>query len=179
MGLDIGVYTRVKKVDVPEDVECIHEWIDDQEQKLTHLYANKHFPSHFEESGAFEYEEYRHIFCRAYSGWSNLRDSLAKAVGYEKITEQDCWERQWDFENAKIRPYQSKVFSVSEGVLHELINFSDCEGVIKHDYCVKIYNDLVNHVDTEKLNEYDLKHYYQLVEGFRFAAENNGVIDFH
>lgn len=179
MGLDISVYTNVKMVESPEDVECIYEWIDEQEGNLTHLFANPSFPNHFEESGAYSYESRKSVLSRSYSGWGNLRDVLAKAAGYSTITEQECWERQWDFEHTKTRPYQWKAFSVSEGPLHELINFSDCEGVIKHAYCIKIYDDLVNHIDTEKLDECGLRSYHQLVEGFKFAAENQGVVDFH
>lgn len=178
MGLCLTVYTEVELVKDSEDVECPWEWIDEQDNssRLTYLHANPHFPKHFNSSGVYSFKESKTILSRSYSGWSNLRDILAKACDYPPITLVECVARGWDYEEAKIRPYQSKVFYELEGLLHELINFSDCEGTIGAELCKKIHRDLC---DVGYIEEaIDIDAFNNLVTGFALAVDNNGVVGF-
>lgn len=191
MGLDIRVYTKVKLVqEQTEDIECLWEWIEKRKDEvyesqgcevlpyLTVLHSNENFPNHFNKSGAYSYEESDNIFSRAYSAWSRTRNELAKAVGYDEITYEECEEFGFDYNHANHLPYQYKAWTQNEGILHELLYFSDCEGTICNEYCKKIYEDL-KIVDVTKFeNNIELNVYYKLLEGFKFAAENEGVVDF-
>jgi len=101
---------------------------------------------------------------------------LAKNVGYEPITPDevpDDWD-EYTKQSFLLRPYQSRVFNVEEGTLFELINFSDCEGVINTTVCKKIYSDLqlVDHLELE-LRDQELL--YKLLEAFKLGSDEGFV----
>ncbi len=200
MGLGITVFTEVKLVqDKTEDIECLYEWAEEKEDELnetfdvkqgltpqvslTVLEVNPHFPKQSKTlcDGVYEYKKSERVLSRAYSGWSNVREELAKASGYLplELTDEDK-ESLGTYEVCSLasRPHQAQVYQQTEGILWELINFSDCEGIINNVCCKKIYKDLGENVDVNKLTEYGLRAYNELLEGFKIANDENGVMRF-
>lgn len=181
MGLDIRVYTNVKLVN--SDFDDYEDHVDNcEEGNLTVLQPNEAFPLQGDGliEGAYSYEKCEHILSRSYSGWSILRDELAFAVGYTPITEFDLLGKGYDTyqkEYILMRPYQAKAFTYKEGLLNEILNFSDCEGIINNRCCKKIYDDLLK-VDKNLLADYSLNTYTSLVEGFKLASTEEGVVQF-
>ena len=184
MGLDIRGYSKVKLIEGSDDeaIECKYEWADGLSggswDVCTIPYLNEDFPKHSEGlvSGVYTYYSCEDGGRRSYSGWSNFREVLAKNVGYEPITPDevpDDWD-EYTKQSFLLRPYQSRVFNVEEGTLFELINFSDCEGVINTTVCKKIYSDLqlVDHLELE-LRDQELL--YKLLEAFKLGSDEGFV----
>ena len=184
MGLDIRGYSKVKLIEGSDDesIECKYEWADELSggswDVCTIPYLNEDFPKHSEDlvEGVYTFEDHAEGGSRSYSGWSNFREVLAKNVGYEPITLDevpDDWD-EYTKRSFLLNPHQSRVFNVKEGPLFELINFSDCEGVINTTTCKKIYNDLelVDHLDLEQRDQELL---YKLLEAFKLGSDDGFV----
>lgn len=105
-------------------------------------------------------------FSGAYSRYSRFREHLAMLAGYPghatdffgfKYT-QGCWDSPW-------------------GPFWELINFSDCEGVIGTDACVKLAADFKEFQDgADKAVGEFLGHYNSFRRAFEYASEEGCVV---
>lgn len=183
MGLSISGYSKVKLIEVStsDNIECKYEWMEDNNIESGVVpYLNCDFPSHCTglEDGVYTYEDCVDGGRRSYSGWSNFREVLAKNVGYTPITEDEIpsgWD-EYTKRNFLLNPHQSRAFNVKGGILYELINFSDCEGVINTEMCKKIYNDL-QLVDRFKLEDRDQELLYKLIQAFE-AGSDGGFVTF-
>ena len=61
----------------------------------------------------------------------------------------------------------------------EMIWFSDCEGGFDTDICKKLYNDFKSHVYIiEKIenDNYFKEFYFKVMELFKLASENDGIV---
>ena len=203
MGLDITAYSEVKLLqEKNEDIECLYTWSDDFEEEYSDAYPttvlsiNESFPRQSEGlvEGVYMYSSYDDTSFRcSYSGWSEIRNFLAKACGYKKIsvteislvnpTILDIDSSYWRDSVEKL-PYQHAAFNGKPtDRLHYLLNFSDCEGVINNRCCKTILEDLLWLKEKDKenpcLEDYTLSKLNQLISVFGFAANNNGVVEFH
>lgn len=70
---------------------------------------------------------------RAYSGHSHFRETLAQLVGYPKGGRGTAYAEHY--------PHQAGACEAQSGPFHELIVFSDCEGVIGLDAIKKLAAD--------------------------------------
>lgn len=170
MGLDVRSYHNVEFVcDVPEGVDCQVSWLEENFDYDTHtlVWCNNSFIRQFEglKQGIYKYSKTSVTdYPRwSYSGYNNFRDILAKSVGYFNAV--DCWRKvdESGFEN---------------NVLSDLICFSDCEGIFSTKSC-KIINKDLNQVDFSFFTEEDyyLRQLKLLIEVFKNAAENNGIVE--
>lgn len=181
MGLDIRLYTEVKLAESKDKIT--HEdgmwgYVEDLECEvnLVVLQGNEHFKNHFMGAdGVYYYKDHHTVISMSYGGYSRFRNALAKAAGYEKATRAELYDAGMD-DNYPLL-YQAKVWCQSGGVLWELINFSDCEGVIDHSTCKKIYGDL-QMLDIALIEENYLSKYYDLMSACKVASESNGVLVF-
>lgn len=151
MGLDIYAMKNIKRIsDYPED--------DDYDYDHDHLSPNEYFNVHGEITNGIYSGEGRESFrAGSYSGYNGWRNRLAKLAGYGSF-EEAC--------------------STPEGPFVELINFSDCEGVICSEVSAKLYNDFLNnHIFAkEKMEKYDLETYEDFMNGFAIAKENGCLV---
>lgn len=182
MGLDIRGYSRVRLIEVStsDNIECKYEWMDDNNIDGVIPYLNLDFLSHCVglQDGVYTYDTCESGGSRSYSGWSNFREVLAKSVGYVPMSVKDVPNDWSEYEKTGflLRPHQARVFNVEEGTLFELINFSDCEGVINTEMCKKIYKDLQS-VDHLELDERDQWLLYKLIQAFK-AGSDDGFVTF-
>lgn len=169
MGLDISAYSNIKLLEnVPlsadgDPVDERGELLD----KYFQPYVNTHYPSHAEElksQAIYGYEEGFSFRTGSYGGYNAWRDKLAQLAGY-KSAEAVC-------ANPDLK-----------GAFVELINFSDCEGVIGFSLSVKLskdFTDFDNQASTFAQNDggdfYRL--YQECHKAFELAAQN-GAVEFH
>ena len=184
MGLDITAYGKVKFVECSDsdEIECKWAWGEDKGLgDFTVTFINEYFPLHSEGllSGVYTYDDCVYGGSWGYSRWSNFRNELARIAGYTPMTEEDSPE-EWDNytkSNFLSNPYQARVFNVEGGTLFELINFSDCDGVINTTVCKKIYKDLLS-VTPEFEFPHQQNQFKSLLSAFKLASEEEGFVTF-
>ena len=153
MGLDITAYSDITLVDEAEDGE----------EGVAFLYANRDFPNHNEGiEGYYRYGSEYDFRAGSYSGYNEWRRQLARLAGY--ASDRAVWE-QPDL----------------EGPFVELINFSDCEGVIGPKLCAKLAKDFADFQDAADSVE-DGLFFTELFNHWRTAFEigaDGGAVQFH
>lgn len=193
MGLDITAYKNVKLVESPEFDEdgdithpengvkiygsgAEHPWVQADDLEVGQVY---------------EYEGRLSGYRSPYSTYSTLRDELARIAGYEEYKNLDGY-RDGRFYAARV--IHEWVENDKQGLLAELIFFSDCDGEIGTKTCRKILADLMHvqklndvcKVNVGKLQYQDKKPLDprnerlldDLVETFVYAAQD-GFVRFH
>lgn len=167
MGLDISYYSKIVPStsamyeDLNTDVYPIYEQPGFEYQ----LGSLKEFQE-FSLSDETDCDSFR---AGSYGGYNGWRRNLAIMAGYNSDSEVWYdWENE--LERVKITGDKMKPF-------YELINFSDCEGVICSEISKKLYDDFlafdekakVYSVDNEYGGFYNL--YQQWKECFRVASD--------
>lgn len=155
MGLHINAYS-----------DCIK--LDDNSEENYLGYPN------------IEYLEYRpqsscdfDFSAGSYSGYNDFREKLAKFAGYPEIDYTDYFQRT--VKSAAAYCWQI----ASEGPFYEIINFSDCEGIINAEKSKKLYEDFSLNLDKAELyfDSWDITIYKNFMYAFELAS-NNGYVEF-
>lgn len=182
MGLDISAYSNIKVLGTADEYD---ESLEDSNE-FRQEFINPHFPHasvgyegefvQWIETSDTESTSFR---AGSYSGYGLFRSSLAdEFLGttdlYMDSPHRGTANGDWE----KVHASEGKPF-------YELINFSDCEGVIIGPACTKLYNDFVTHREAyvNSLDETDhqwgfVKRYDDWTEAFRLASQN-GLVSFH
>ena len=173
MGLDTSWYRGLKKRDdVIFDGEGEPTNVDD----YCRPYVNSYFPKqadNIEDRAIYEYEtsgdDGWHGGYGRYSGWRNW---LAKIAGYPEGTYEQ-YGKDWP-------SHCVECWNGKKGPFSELINFSDCEGVIGPKTSAKLAKDFARFDDKAKADgdEYQYAAYCSFRKAFEEAA-NNGCVSFH
>ena len=156
MGLDITAYSNIKKetkrenIDVDEAYE--HNWTDFYIHNQQDLYQH----IDVDDSYFYSYEDTEHMRAGSYGGynsWRNLLRQLASSLPLDK-------DGYYPF--------------------YELINYSDCEGVIGTMCSTKLAKDFNDYEEQacSHLEGYNLTKYYEWKKMFELAS-NNGAVKFH
>lgn len=179
MGLDITAYRQVKKEDVVlnENGEPIDPSTKDYRYDLARVRANSDFPSRAEgiEDGHYSYEA-SHGFCAgSYSGYNWWRNELAKFAGYPATA--------YIKYGSETMRHDAGAWAATSGPFYELINFSDCEGVIGPVVAKKLAQDFADFADRAMAYQPDIRgdwyaRYLEWQTAFLMAADN-GFVDFH
>lgn len=179
MGLDIGYYSNVclsdKDDENYDDYAAITYNATCFEYQLGSLKINQRYD-------LTEKSEYDSFRAGSYSGYNWWREQLSIMAGYESANEV------WENNNLNTRYLKLNEINGEENVFGpfvELINFSDCEGVIGPEISKKLYKDFVDF--DEKAKEYkmdkDYENYFytkycEWKEAFRVASDG-GLVHFH
>jgi len=161
MGLDISGYSNIKKLEceVDEDGKPIGvDWND-----YCRMYINSDWSERADdiENGNYSFESEHGFRAGSYSGYNAWRSQLAILAGFEDAGE--AWEHE-----------------VEDYPFHDLINFSDCEGVIGSVTCKKLLADFI--AFDAKAKETDDLYFYERYKEWTRAMElgaNNGAVQFH
>ena len=153
MGLDISAYSRLS------DPRPLGE-DDECGANETRFYINDAFPGRagdIKEKTAYQFGESFGFRAGSYSGYNAWRSMLARMVGDDGESET--------------------------GPFVELINFSDCEGVIAGPAAVKLAKDFADHDDKAKNglgdeHEWFYAKYKEWRKAFDLAADG-GAVSFH
>lgn len=177
MGLDIGAMSNlVRREDLfhDEDWQVVNQH---GEVQVGDFYVASVIEVFADAAGdiktgdVFEYGEYLHVRAGSYGGYSRWRLMLCNmALGVDPDV---VWNHPENFK---------------EGPFFNLINFSDCEGVIGTETCKALYQDFLHHYPAAVAyasrlpedfgGEYWLDKYKEWMEAFELAS-NDGCVDFH
>lgn len=176
MGLDITAYRKLERVEHPvftPDGQDLADW-DTQ----VRAYVNNDFPGRADpivHGVVYTYAERFSFRAGSYGGYNQWRDQLARYAGW-LLGAPGCWNHcagkpGYDHHDAT-EPFK------------ELINFSDCEGIIGTYAAQKLLNDFRN--EQEKITQqainngedYFVELYRHWMRACEFAADG-GMIDFH
>ena len=179
MGLDIGAMSNIV---LREDLTKNEDW--DVVSRETgervdghNFYVASVIDEFSDQAGpirngdVFEYDEYMHVRAGSYGGYNRWRRMLCNmALGVEP---EVVWNNPTNFETA---PF------------FDLINFSDCEGVLCTEACQGLYEDFRNPLPAATAyasrlpgdwdGEYWLDKYKEWMEAFELASKD-GCVDFH
>lgn len=170
MGLDITAYRQLKKVDQSKVVRDEEGYLDytapDQDNYIT-LYTNDHFPQHgadIDSQAVYESNDSYGFRAGSYGGYSSWRNRLAELAGYDPIEDR----------------HDKGAWATDGGPFWELINFSDCEGVIGAAVSKKLLVDFLAFDAAAKTHggEYFYEVYREFTKGLTFAADD-GALQFH
>jgi hypothetical protein len=166
MGLDITAYKQLTKVGQNETGEYVDENFDDGKWECRLVnFTEKQFPGRTEglEQGAvYSYGDEFDFHAGSYGCYNAWRNELAMLAG---------------FVNA------AAVWALPDGVsglFVELINFSDCEGVIGYKVAAKLAKDFADFEAkaATHADEYFRQQYAAWARAFAMAAQN-GAVEFH
>jgi hypothetical protein len=166
MGLDITAHEKLAFIPVEseEQLERLQHDYEYGENGVMKIYVNPDFPAQADnlaDGGFYRTEGESWAFrAGAYSAYNRWREDLAKLVG---TTPERVWEGK--------RP----------GPFVELINFSDCEGVIGSDTSAKLARDFQEYAERA-LDHNAEQGWLQVYKHFRKAFEmaaKGGCVRFH
>jgi hypothetical protein len=177
MGLDIAAYANLKKLNCAfnEDGEPIDPATLEPLEDAVQFHVNPHFPGReapLEDGAAYLAEEGEGFRAGSYGGYNHWREGLAALAGYP-LTEREVY-------GTTIFSHDAGAWSVDSGPFHELINFSDCEGVIGSVVSAKLAKDFADFQDRAD-SHMDVgwrELYTQWRHAFEMAA-NGGAVSFH
>lgn len=161
MGLDITAYSQLKDTGRPFD------WDTDEGKALI---SNNHqdFAKRcveFTPGNAFEYDGELHAPIGSYSAYGAWREQLAKLAGYQPVT-------------GGTRPYSERAWAATEGPFWELINFTDCDGVLGTAVCQKLAKEFADYEASARLlgDEDFLYTYLQFKAAVELASDGGAVV---
>ena len=162
MGLYIIAVNKIKKIaNFSENWENL---VDIDDKKLIRVKINNLFSSHDHlESGIYVYEgEEMELSCGAYSSYSNFRNTLSNIA--HNIDSTEIWNNYEMFKGE---------------AFYELINFSDCDGVIGPTSSTRLLSDFKRYKeDFFKIsNEWDCEYYEDWIKILEIAS-NDGMLVF-
>ena len=161
MGLDITAYSQLKDTGRPFDWD-----VDEGNASIPHNHQD--FAQRcveFAPGNAFEYEDALHACVGAYSYYGAWREKLAKLAGYSPIVRLT-------------RPYSSGAWAATEGSFWELIDFTDCDGVLGTAVCQKLTKDFATYEERARHlgDEGFLYTYLQFKAAVEWASDGGAVV---
>lgn len=172
MGLDATWYRGLKKRD---DVVFDGDGEPTNVDRYFRPYANPDFPGRegsLDHKAVYEYEGAGDAWSGAYSRYSRWREWLAKVAGYPLLSYKEYGRDQ--------PSYCVACWNGASGPFSELINFSDCEGVIGPEIAAKLAKDFEAFDGIAKSS--DEEDFYARYQAWRTAFEQaalNGAVAFH
>jgi hypothetical protein len=156
MGLDISAF---RKVEPAPDVD-----LDKEEGPYCWLYANTAFPGREAPltTGVHKYEDTMGFAAGAYSSYNRWREDLAKLVGYPAVPYHHGYKPDE-------MSHAAGAWLQAGGPFWELINFSDCEGVIGHLHSGKLAVEFGQY--QEQADKHESANFRELYALFRSAFE--------
>lgn len=175
MGVDITAYSGLDRLDCVFDAdgepidpgtkeELAGDWVQ--------LYVNPDFDGRADEidhKGVYAYEDKFRGPSVGYGRYNALRDELAKIAGYPI--------GEYEEHGAVLKSHCVACWRGASGPFSELINFSDCEGVIGAAVSSKLAKDFAEFQEkaSEHQNEYFRSFYSEMRKAFEMASERGAV----
>lgn len=160
MGLDITAYSGLKELRARDD-----DYDNRSIENEVAFCINDAFPGrncNIKKDVVYSYTNSLDFRAGSYSGYNMFRERLSQIALL--VLPAQVWNN-WD-------TFESLPFC-------EMINFSDCEGVIGTDICIKLakdFQDFESKIQNE--DEYFIEKYGQWKDAFKLASDN-GAVEFH
>jgi hypothetical protein len=177
MGLDVSAYRKITKIDVVFDAGG--EPIDPVTRKPVdydmQAYLNPDFPGRadeIEDRAVYRAEDSIGLRSIGYGGHNAWRNELARIAGYP-LGQYEQYGKMWD-------SYCVECWNGAKGPFSELINFSDCEGVIGAAVAAKLAKDFAEFEEAAGRSE--MPHFKAKYDEWRKAFEmaaDGGAVKFH
>jgi len=163
MGLDVTAF---------EKVVYVGDFDADNPGDTVRLYSSPDFPKQADgmKSGAYTVNggEYDRV-SMSYSTYNRWREALAKLAGYLPVRSRYTPEPS----------HAAGAWATDHGPFWELINFSDCEGLIGAATAKKLADDFAKYDDAAiKLDGDFYYKYTEFASCFKLAS-NGGAVKFH
>lgn len=162
MGLDVSYYSKATFLREGGPDDDAVDWGNGE----FWAYPNSEFPKQAEglQTGIYKAETVGSIAAGAYSRYNRWRDQLAALAGYGSA--EAAWKMDDDGRDS--------------GPFWELINFSDCEGMIGAQTSAKLAQDFADHQAKADAHpdEYFRDRYRVWRKAFETAADS-GMVVFH
>lgn len=178
MGLDVTAYRKITKIDCVFNAD--EEPIDPvTREPLEFDYAracvNPDYPARADEiehKALYRYEEGDGFWSGGYGRYNQWRDDLAKMAGWPQ-GKYEQYGQSWN-------SYAASAWQATEGPFWELINFSDCEGVIGPVTSAKLAKDFADYQEKAEALQAPgfLERYNEWRQCFEMAADG-GMVRFH
>lgn len=163
MGLDVGWYTRLTKLPTPTTPE---EWDRFHDSGALDLWENEDFPFTLEplEPGFYECREGGSFQAGSYGTYGLWRRWLCKTVLGKEI------------EQIRYGSYNVK----DPQPFYQLLNYSDCEGVLGTMVCEKLAQDFRVYEEKARYcgEPHDLVRYRDFADAFERASDGGCVVFF-
>jgi hypothetical protein len=179
MGLDISAYSGIKKIDciVNENGEAVDPSTREEIDYDTYFraYVNDSFPGRaddIEHGACYSFNDSDGMRAGSYGGYNIWRDKLAELAGYPL--------GEFESNGAIRKSHALACWNGASGPFSELINFSDCDGIIGPSISKKLAKDFADYQSkaNESRDEDFLKRYNDWRKMFELAADN-GAVCFH
>jgi hypothetical protein len=176
MGLDVTAYKQITKLDAVFDAsgEPINPTTREPYGDYFHAVVNHDFPGREEgldDGAVYSYADAMGGWSGGYGRYNHWRDDLAKLAGYPLGT-----YKQFGQDHPS---YCAECWAGAKGPFSELINFTDCDGVIGPVVAAKLAKDFAEFDERAKaMGEDFYERYAEWRAVFEFAADN-GAVDFH
>jgi hypothetical protein len=173
MGLDITVCSKAELIDTQPEYQAFEDKYDWDDETLRYIHPSRQdFPERIPPivpGGVYKiHGEIEGMACGAYSAYNRWRNALSWFA--LSVPASTVWGNR--------EAYRGKPF-------YELIDFSDCEGVIGTDTAKKLAADFAacqdaarRHAATIEDGEYWLRKYGEWRKAFEIAADG-GFVEFH
>lgn len=174
MGLDITYYKNLKEIACVFDAdgEPIDTKTGDPLEEYFQPHVNKDFPTRadgLKDKAVYEGEHVGGFRAGSYGGYNQWREQLAELAGYAPAESGDRGIR-----------FDAGAWAAGSGPFFELINFSDCEGVIGATISAKLAKDFAEF--QSKADAHEDEWFKKLYAEWRTAfetAQQFGAVDFH
>lgn len=176
MGLDVSAFKKLTKLQCVFDADgepidpVTHEPIDSYFKAC----ANRDFPGRdegLEHNGVYTYEDSLSGPSLGYGGYNRWREELAKLAGYEAVPREQYGHTEM--------LHAAACWGGATGPFAELINFTDCDGVIGPVVAARLLADFK--AFDSKASELD-PHFYSVYREFLHCFEmaaQGGAVHFH
>lgn len=177
MGLGVSAFSKLRKLDAlfDADGEPVDPTTRERICNAVSVYVNCDFPGRadeLEDRGVYAFEGSTRFHAGSYGGYNAWREQLAKLAGYPK---QDVDPAH------RYREHSAAAWlGLAEGLpFVELVNFSDCEGVIGAGVAAKLARDFADFDERAAgVGDYFYEKYREWRQAFELAADG-GCVRFH
>ena len=173
MGLDITAYRKLTPANGNEAFDETGEL--KYEDNWTQFYKNPAFPGRaddIQDHRAYKAEDSEGFCAGGYGGYNRWRDQLAELAGYPLTKHMQYGQEQ--------QSHAAACWEGVEGPFSELINFSDCEGVIGAAVSAKLAKDFADFQEKADAHQDERfrDKYAEWRKAFEMAADA-GAVRFH
>lgn len=170
MGVDITAYKQLQEQNCVCDEDG--EPIDDVDYDWVKFYLNPDFPGRaddIKDETVYRYTDSEDMLSISYGGYNRLRNQLAELAGYP-LGQYEQYGQMYD-------SYCCDCWNGKTGPFSEIINFSDCEGVIGTAISAKLAKDFADFQEKADLRgDSQFKKFYAgMRKGFEAASDGGAV----
>lgn len=178
MGLSVTAYRKITKLDAlfDADGEPVNPLTRQPYEFYFQVYVSPDFPAQaegLEDRAVYSHISSKNFWSASYGRYNAWREHLAKLAGYLAVP----FEKIEGYSAATVMSHQKGAFEVSDGPFHELLCFSDSDGVFGTLVCTKLARDFAQWDDRAKAlnDDWFYENYTAFRECFEMGSDGGAV----